>query len=168
MVPWGLKQASAAAIRRAKNDGNIYQPLHYEDEALLWVGGKHRRPNADEWEELFGLPRRWTDVPGLPSDPEKRELVRLRLLGNAWHVPCARLLLLSLMAYLTVPCDTVLYDALVVRSVDKADLQPAHVLWGHTGEEFTKRYLECVQTPLGPLALECRDLFDAPDTCEVL
>ena len=56
MVPRGLAEASDAAVARAGQEGGIYQPYHYEDEALLWAGPAFRRPTAEERELLFGFP----------------------------------------------------------------------------------------------------------------
>ena len=85
MEPWGKAAASPEAVAKAEADGGIYQPYHYEPQVLLWKGDRSRRPNSSEWEEMMGYPRAWTDVPELPKAPHRRELARLRLLGNAWR-----------------------------------------------------------------------------------
>ena len=168
MVPWGLRSATGRATERARAEGFVYQPYHYEDAVLLWAGHNYRRPNAAEWEELFGFPRAWTDVPGLPDKPHDRELARLRLLGNAWHVPCARLLLLSLLAFLHVPVEAIPLDRIFVQSVGVEDEQPVHDLFGKTGADFVHGYLHAVPAPLGPLALQFANLFAPPSDCEFL
>ena len=168
MVPWGLRSASEWATERAQAEGFVYQPYHYEDAVLLWSGQEFRRPNSAEWEELFGFPRAWTDVPGLPVKPEEREIARLRLLGNSWHVPCAKLLLVSLLAFLQVPVEAASLDRIIVQSVGAEDCQPVHDLFGKSGNEFVVGYLKAVPSPLGPLAMQFSHLFSPPSECDFL
>ena len=168
MVPWGLRSASRLAVNRAEDDGFLYQPYHYEDAVLLWSGRNFRRPNAAEWEELFGFPRAWTDVPGLPIKPDEREVARLRLLGNTWHVPCAKLLIVSLLAFLQVPVDAAPLDRIFVQTVSSNDRQPVHELFGKEGQDFIDGYLDLVPPPLGPLAKAFSTCFSPPSECEFL
>ena len=168
MRPWGEERASMMALQRSEQDGGIYQPYHYEDSVLLWAQEQFRRPCADEWDQLFGFPAGWTDVPGLPRDPRARELARQRLLGNAWHVPCARFWLTSLLIFLGVPAVDAKLDSCFVLSVRPADPQPAHSLFDLSGLEFVREYLRNVPAPLGPLAMQHLDLFTAPQHCDFL
>ena len=168
MVPWGLEGASPAAINRAREDGNTYQPYHYEDPVMLWAGKDCRRPNADEWEQLFGFPRAWTDVPGLKGPPAEKELKRLRLLGNSWHLPCARFLLLSLLAALAVSTEASLLDRCFVLSVAVGTPQPVQDLFGLHGDAFIDMYISHLPSCLSTIALAHRCLFDPPETCSFL
>ena len=153
MKPRGVEYASARAKARAKADNSTYQPYHYEDAALLWNGDKARRPTADEWELLLGLPRRWTDVPGLVAKPDLKELARLKLLGNGWHNSCVKVLSHALCTHIHVEVDDAFPDALIVASVKPEDPQPAHLLFGLSGRPFVEQYIRCVPEPLQSIAL---------------
>jgi hypothetical protein len=56
------------------------------------------RTGSGQWEQLFGLPQGYTLHPKSLADPGERVRSRLAMLGNAWHVPVARLFVLGMLA----------------------------------------------------------------------
>ena len=78
----------------------------------------------------MGYPRAWTDVPELPKAPHRREVARLRLLGNAWHLPCVHLLLVALFSHLGMEADAGILDRCFVCSVQPGAPEPAHLFFG--------------------------------------
>lgn len=101
---WCTKEAED----RAKFDGGHWPLWWYEAAALVWHDNEWRLIDADEAERLLGIPPGHTSLPQRVQDEHKvrtHEKQRFALLGNAWHIPSVRLLLLSLFLSLRLPVD---------------------------------------------------------------
>ena len=131
---------------------------------LLWAKTDYLRPSADDWDQLFGLPRSRTEVPDLPTVPHERELERL-LLSNSWRVPCVRLLLVSLFMYFNITIDTVLLDTCFDMSVPLEAPHPAQALLDLAGQDFIEQH---VPPPQDTLAMHHRHLFEPSCSCTFL
>eukprot|EP00972_Heterocapsa_arctica_P016603 2450396-Heterocapsa_arctica.AAC.1 len=49
-------KASQSARDRCDAERRLFPTNHYEEQVLLWHDQEWMRPNADHWEQLFGLP----------------------------------------------------------------------------------------------------------------
>ena len=78
---------------------------------------------------------------GLPSPPAQRELSRLRLLGNSWHTPCAKLLLVALFRFLLILVEEAMLDTLKDLP---PEIAPASVPKLSPFTNTEPPYLECI------------------------
>ena len=74
---------SDATWDRWAKDGKKYAPWHYEESAMVTIKGKMAIPPPELKEEMHQLPRGYTDQGA-------SQLKRAKMLGNGWHVGCAR------------------------------------------------------------------------------
>ena len=68
---------------RWSKDGQKYAPWHYDKSAMVTIGDKLSIPPPELKEEMHQLPRGYTDKGASP-------IKRATMLGNGWHVGCAR------------------------------------------------------------------------------
>ena len=96
-------QASDPAWSRWKKDGQRFAPWHYEECHMVKVKDKLQLPPPELKEEMHQLPVGYT--------AGKSDHIRHKMLGNGWHVGCARaiifLALISGQAELgqSIPCN---------------------------------------------------------------
>ena len=76
-------QVSKDTWKRWEEGGKQYAPWHYAKSAMISVNDKLTLPTPELKEEMHQLPRGYTDHGATPT---KRSV----MLGNGWHVGCAR------------------------------------------------------------------------------
>ena len=94
MSPRGWSQASPEARERYKQSAIKFPVYHFEAPNLLWKDDCWRLASADERDQLFGLPCGYSRGGGVRVGLS--EVERMRLLGNAWHVPSFKMLFVAL------------------------------------------------------------------------
>eukprot|EP00972_Heterocapsa_arctica_P105684 15569648-Heterocapsa_arctica.AAC.1 len=58
------------------------------------------------------------------------------MLGNAWHVPAARLFVLGMLIACGVPCEGAELGKHVLTSILPSETDPFDRLWGLDGPDF--------------------------------
>jgi hypothetical protein len=131
----------------------LFPPHHYEKPVLCWHEEEWGRPSADDWEQLFGLPRGYTLTPESPEHPEERERSRLAMLANSWHVPVARLFFLGMLLACGVPCEGAEIGEHLLTTIQPGVAVPFDQLWVLKDADFAPEYLDLLPEPPRTLAL---------------
>eukprot|EP00972_Heterocapsa_arctica_P069798 10311610-Heterocapsa_arctica.AAC.1 len=84
------------------------------------------------------------------------------MIGNAWHVPVARLFVLGMLLTCGVTCDAREVSKQVLTSISPSEVDPIDQLWGLEGADFVLKYLDLLPEPLRSIALPYAEVFVPP------